>query len=206
MCTANEVALVNTVYGAYLAALAARDALIVVDHRKIVNDVYSVLGTSLFTLAASDTSVKAELADYCALIVVGALNDYSLSISYEMDYSVRTGPYAKTASDALSLINHRNSALGDLNSVLGTDGNTVAVAKTSVYAGSVALVKEVCRTAGLRSVVIILSVLVIAYAVAGNVSNHLNYVLSLNSEYSGDLSCRTVASGSTKVSLFAKTL
>ena len=206
VCTANEVALVNTVNGANLTALAAGYTLLVVDNSKVVNDVNCIGRTVLLALSARNTAVKTELTNYSALIVVRALNDNRVRILNKVNYSVGTGAYAKSAANALSLVNDSNTSIRDFNSVLGTNRNTVAVSETSVDAGTVALVKEVCRTAASRSVVIVLSVLVVANAVAGYMSNQLYYVLCLNAEDCGNILCRSVTAGGTEVSLFTSSV
>ena len=101
----------NTVNRTNLTAFTARDTLLVVDNGEIVNHVDSIHRTGLLTLAAGDTSVKTELADNGALVMVRALDNHSLGVSDKVNNSVGTGAYTKSAANALSLVNHRNSTL-----------------------------------------------------------------------------------------------
>ena len=69
MCSADEVALVNTVYGTNCCTCSAAGALGVINNREVVYYGNSTVWTSLFTFAAADTSVRTRLACYDTLIV-----------------------------------------------------------------------------------------------------------------------------------------
>ena len=70
MSSADEVTLVDTVYGADLNARTAAGALVIVYRCEIVHYVYCIVGTGFLAFTAGDTSVCARLASYCTLFVV----------------------------------------------------------------------------------------------------------------------------------------
>ena len=70
MSSADEIALVDTVSRADLGTLATRDTNIVVDRCEVVNNLYRVRRTVLFTLAAGNTTVEAHLANGGTLLVI----------------------------------------------------------------------------------------------------------------------------------------
>ena len=74
MCAADKVFLNDTADGASLGALAAADALIVIDHRKIMLDLDCTVLTSLSAFSATDTSVGAGFSRDRSLVVIGAEN------------------------------------------------------------------------------------------------------------------------------------
>ena len=101
MCAADEVALVDTMNGAGLGTLATAGALVVVDNRKVADNLDRIVCADLLALAATDAAVLAELAYCCALIVTGALYDYANGILDKMDDAVRTLACTHTATDTL---------------------------------------------------------------------------------------------------------
>ena len=70
MRTADEIALVYTLYGASLSARAAGYTFLVIYRSEIVNYVNSIGRTRLFALSARDASVFTVHSDRRALIVV----------------------------------------------------------------------------------------------------------------------------------------
>lgn len=76
MCSADEVALVYTMYGTNLCAHTAACAFRVINGCEVIDNGDSTVWASLFALAAADTAVRASLARYSALIVTRAL-DYN---------------------------------------------------------------------------------------------------------------------------------
>ena len=75
--------------GKNLFTLAAVSALVVVDSGEVVFNLNCTRRTFLLTLAASDTAVCTSFACYCALIVIGAENLYSLGVGNHTDNAVR---------------------------------------------------------------------------------------------------------------------
>ena len=70
MRSADEVALVNAVYGTYLNTCAASGAKRVVDSSEIILHSDRAVRTGLLTLHTTDTAVGAILTYVCALIVI----------------------------------------------------------------------------------------------------------------------------------------
>ena len=73
----NEVAEMYTLNGTYIVTVSTTGTLLVIDGGKVVFYLDCSLGTGFFTLAASDTTVEANLTHLRALIVTRALNDNS---------------------------------------------------------------------------------------------------------------------------------
>ena len=73
MSAANEVADVYTLNRAYIMTISTTRTLGVVDGSKVVFNLDCTLGTSFFTLSASDTTVKTNLTHLSTLIVARAL-------------------------------------------------------------------------------------------------------------------------------------
>ena len=200
MRSADEAALVDTMYGTNLYACAASGAKIVVDGREVILNGDCAVGTSLLALHTADTAVLAVLTYVSALIVVRALNNNALGVVDKVDDTVGTFSYADTTTDTLLGIDSCNAVL-NLNSVLGTYCNTVAVSEAGVCAESVTAVGHVCGTAGLMTLVIVLFFNNVTGTVAGNVSNLLNNVSRFNAEDSGDTLSGVVTAGDTEVGL-----
>ena len=74
MRSADKVALVNTMYRAYLNTRGTSRALLIVDCGKVVDNLDSSVRTGFLALTAGDASVFTSLSCNCALVVVGALN------------------------------------------------------------------------------------------------------------------------------------
>ena len=201
MGTADEIILMYAVNRAYVLAFTARSAFVIIYSGKIIGYLDCALGTSLFALATSYASVLTELADLCALVMVVTLNHNASGVLHYVNDSVGAGLCTKTASDTLLGIDGCNSAVGNAYSVTGADLSAVTVAKTSKGAESIACKYHICRLAGLRTGINILSLAWQTSAVAGNVSNLLYNVSCLNAEDLGDLFCSSVTAGGTKISL-----
>ena len=156
MCSADEVALVYALYWAGFAASAAVGALFVIYYGKIVLNDDSAARAYLFALAACYTSVFAILAHLCALVVVVAGNGNARSVADKMDYTVGTFLSAKTASYALFGIDGSGSLVVYAYSISRAYLYAIAVAKAGEGAEVIAGVIDVCRLAGLRTVIIVL--------------------------------------------------
>ena len=203
MRSANEVTLVDTVYGTSLGACAAAGTEIVIDGREVVLYGDSTLRTGLLTLHTADTAVGAILTGESTLILVGALNDNARGIVDEVDDTVGTLTNADATADTLAGVDACHAIL-DRDSVLGANARAVAVAKASVGTELIAAVRHICGKAGLVTLVVTLSGSNVARAVAGNVCNLLYNVLSLNTEDSSDLPCGAVTAGNTEVGLVGR--
>ena len=199
MCSADEVALVYALYWAGFAASAAVGALFVIYYGKIVLNDDSAARAYLFALAACYTSVFAILAHLCALVVVVAGNGNARSVADKMDYTVGTFLSAKTASYALFGIDGSGSLVVYAYSISRAYLYAIAVAKAGEGAEVIAGVIDVCRLAGLRTVIIVLFLFGKAKTVAGNVSNLLDNVSRFNAHNLCDIVCRAVTSGNTEV-------
>ena len=152
MCAADEVALVDTMYGASLDTLTATGALVIINSREVVYDGDSTVRTGLLALAAGDTAVLTALTHCRALIVVRALYNDALGILDKMNYAVGTFLSAKTAADALLGINLGDMLLRiDADSISRTNLHTVAVAKTSKGTISVTGEEKICAGTGHRA-------------------------------------------------------
>ena len=203
MRSANEVTLVDAVYGTSLSACAAAGTEIVIDGREVVLYGDSTLRTGLLALHTADTAVGAILTGESTLILVGALNDNARGIVDEVDDTVGALTNADATADTLAGVNVCYTVF-DGYSILGTNARAVTVAKASIGTELVAAVRHVCGKAGLVTLVVTLSGCNIACAVAGNVCNLLYNVLSLNTEDSCDLPCGTVTAGNTEVGLVGR--
>ena len=186
MCAADEVALVDTMNGANLGAFAAAGALVIINNGEVVNNLDRAVGTGLLTLAAGNTAVSTALANCCALIVIRALYNDALGILDKMNNVVGTLACAHTAADTLGGVDFSNAILNG-DSVLGTDGYAIAVAKAGVCTKLIARVAEVSNTTALDAVVYISALGSLTVTVAGNVCNLLYNVLRLNAENACDL-------------------
>ena len=206
MSSADEIALVNTVSRANLGTLAASNAKLVIYRSEIINDLYSIRGTVLFTLATGNTSVKTHLAYLCALLVIGAQYYDTGGVLYHFYYTVRTGARAQAAADTFYRVDLGNTALVNAYRIGGTHAHTVAISKAGKRAVSVTGEAHICRAAGGRTVVIILSALFRAVTVAGNVSNHFNNVLRLNAKHRCNITRSSVTTGYTKIGLVGLTV
>ena len=69
MSTTNEVAEMNTLNRTYVMTRSTTGTLLVIDGGKIVFNLDCALGAGLFTLAAGNTTVKANLTNLRALVV-----------------------------------------------------------------------------------------------------------------------------------------
>ena len=103
--SADEVALVDTVYGADGYALAAACAQRVVDGCEIILDGDGTVGTGLLALHTADTAVSAVLTCKRALIVIGALYYNTGGVVNDLYDAVRTDARAHSATDTLGRIN-----------------------------------------------------------------------------------------------------
>ena len=198
MCAADEVALVDTVNGAGLGTLATSGALVIVDNRKIADNLDRIVRADLLALTAADTAVLTDLTHCRALIVAGALYDYANGILNKMDDAVRTLACTHTATDTLGGIDLGNAVL-DRNGVLGTDSHAIAVAEASVGTELVARIAEVCNATALHAVIYISALGSLTVTVAGNVCNLLYNVLGLNAENGCDIPGALVSTGNTEV-------
>ena len=121
MSSAGEVFEVNTLLRTYLLTGSASCTLFVIDYSKVVYYLDCTLGTGLLALHTTDTTVGASLVCYSALIIAGALNNYTGRFAYDMNNAVRTSLCTKTASYTLGRINVCNTVLGvDSNCILRT--------------------------------------------------------------------------------------
>lgn len=200
MRSANEVTLVNAMYRTNLDARATAGAEIVVDGCEVILDGNCALRTGLLALHTTDTAVRAVLTGECALILVGALNDNAGGVVDKVNDAVGALTHADATADTLLGVNVSDAIL-NRDSALRTNARAVAVAKTSVGAVFVAAVRHISGAAGLVTLVVVLSGCYVTGAVAGNVSNLLNNVLSRNAEDFCNLLSRAVAAGNAEVGL-----
>ena len=198
MCAADEVALVDTMNGAGLGTLATAGALVIIDNRKVADNLDRIVCADLLALAATDAAVLAELAYCCALIVTGALYDYANGILNKMDDAVRTLACTHTATDTLGGVDLGNAVL-DRNGVLWTDTHAIAIAEAGVGTELVARIAEVCNATALHAVVYISAIGSLTVTVAGNVCNLLYNVLGLNAKNACDIPGALVSTGNTEV-------
>ena len=199
MGSADEVSFMYALYGTYFPTLAAGNTLVVVYSGKIVYYLDCIYGTVLFTLSAGYTTVLTELANLCALVVIVTLNDNSGYVVHEMDYTVGAGLFTKAASNTFLGIYLRYAALRDGNRITGANLGAVTVSETGEGAEAVTSKAHICRLAGRRAAIDILSLLGKTSTVTSNVSHLLNDLFRLDAEDRGDLSCGTVTAGSTKI-------
>ena len=192
MCSADEVALVDTVNRTSRCARTAAGTLIVVDNSEVVYHLDSTNRTGLLALATGDTAVLTALANSRTLIVVRALNNDALGILDKMNYTVGTLSCAHTATDALSGI-YLCDAVVDGDRILGTNVHAIAIAEAGVGAKLVTRIVKICNATALDAVVYESALGSRTVAVAGYVCNLLYNVLSLNTEKRRDL-CRALVS------------
>ena len=200
MSTANEATLVNTVYRADSHTLAAAGAERVIDGGEVILNGNSAVRTGLLTLHTTDTAVGAVLTYSRALIVVGALNNNTGGVIDEVNDTVGTLSYTDAAADTLLGVNSCHTVFNG-DSILRTSHSTVTVAKTSKVTYSVAAVRHVGGKTGLVTLEVKLLVYHVAGAVAGNESNLLDNILSLNAENCRDLLSGAVTAGNAVVGL-----
>ena len=206
MGTADEISLIYAVNRAYFPTLTAGNTLVVINGGEVICHLDCLGGTRLLTLAAGYTAALTELADLNALVMIITLNYYAGDILYEMDYTVGAGSRAKAAADTFLGVYLGYAALGDADSVSRANLGAVTVAKAGEGAKSVARKIHICRLAGLGTAIDILSLLGLAGAVAGNVSDLLDDVVSLNAENGGDSLGGTVTAGGTEIGLIGYAL
>ena len=188
----------DTMNWANLTASAAVRAFFIVDRCKVINKGNSAVGASLCALTASDTSVRAELAHYRALIVAGAENKSSVNVGHKLDNVVGASSCAYSAADAKLAIDESNTVLNTYR-VLGA--RLCAVAKTYATEGASAraAVKHIGSLASLYTLVFKSLLYRRAVSVALNDRNHFNDVLSLFAENSCDRLRGRVATGYTEI-------
>ena len=202
MCSADEVALVDTVNGTSRCTRTASGTLIVIDNGEVVDHLDSTHRTGLLALAAGDTAVLTALADSGTLIVVRALYYDALGILDKVDDTVGALSCAHTAADALSGIYPCNTIV-DGDRILRTNAHAIAVAEAGEGAKLVSGVVKVCNTTALNTVVYESALGSRTVTVAGNVRNLLNNVSRLDTEDSRDVHRALVAAGNAEVSLIA---
>jgi len=199
MGAADEVAEMYTFNGTHIMTLPAARALIIINHSKIILNLYSAVGTGFLTLSAADTTVQAYLADLSALIVVRALDDNARGVVNEVNNTVGTSFDAKTAAYAPSWVNLRYIFLGiDAYSVSWADLHAVTVAKTRKGTESVAGIVHISRRTAGYTLIAVFSLLRSAGAVTAHVSDALNNVARRKSHNLSYLTCDTVAAGNTE--------
>lgn len=198
MCAADEVALVDAMYGTSLDTLTATGALIVVDGREVIYDLDSAVGTGLLALTAGDTAVLTALAHCRTLIVVRALYNDALGILDKMDDTVGALSCAHTATDALSGIDACYAIL-DSDRILGTNAYAIAVAEAGEGAELVTRVVEVSNSTAINAVIDESALGCLTVTVAGNVCNLLDNILCLNAENRRDLCRALVTAGNAEV-------
>ena len=196
--SADEVALVDAMYGTNCRTLTASSTERVVDGSEVVNNLDSAALTGLLTLHTADTAVGAYLSCHSALVVVGALNYHTGSILDKVDDTVGTLSYTDATADTLSGVNSCYTVFNS-DSVLRTSNRAVTVAKTSKVTRLVTAVNHVCGEAGLVALVLELSFGCVAGTVTSNVCNLLDNVCRLNAEDSGNLLSSVVTAGNTEV-------
>ena len=200
MRSADEVTLVDAMHGTNLDARAATGAQVVVDGCEVILYGDSTVGAGLLTLHTADTAVGAVLTGECALILVGAFHNNTGGVVDKVNDAVGALAYADAASDALLGVNVCDTVL-DRDSVLRANHSAVTVAEAGEGAEFIAAVCHIGGAAGLVTLVVVLSGCYVTGAVAGNVSNLFNNVLSGNAEDSRDLLSGTVTAGNAEIGL-----
>ena len=119
--------------------------------------------------------------------------------------SVGTGARADAATDTLGRLDPCYAAV-HRNSTVGAGGGTVATAKAGVGAYLLARIEKVLDTAAVIAAVLVLGLCRVTRAVAGNVGNLLNDVLSLNAKDLGNSASSAVTAGNAKVSFGSSAL
>jgi hypothetical protein len=179
MCSANEIALVYTFNGTYLTARTAINTLLVIYRCKIIFYNDSTRGAGFLTLSAGNTAVLAILSYLSTLVVIVTGNGNACCVTDKMDYAVRTFLNAQTASDTFSGVDGGKALIVYADCVTGAYLDAVAVAEAGKRAVIIARVIHIGGFTGFRTVVIVFLFFGKTKTVAGNVSNLLNYVLSL---------------------------
>ena len=200
MRSADEVPLVDTVYGAYLCASTASGAKIVVDYRQIILDGDSTLRAGLLTLHTAYAAVGAILTGESTLILVGALHDYAGGVVDKVYNAVGALAYADTAADTLSGVNACHAVLY-ADGVLGADDCAVAVTEAGEGAELVTAIRHIDGETGLVTLVVVLSGGGVTRAVAGNVRNLFHNICRLDTEDSRDTLGTSVTAGNAEVGL-----
>ena len=198
MCTADKITLVYTVNGANGNARAASGTQSVINGCEIILYGNCTVGTSFLTFHTAYTSVRAILAYHSALIVVGALDNYSYSVLYKTNNAVGAFAHTNAAADTLARIYPRNTVF-DGYSILGANLDAVTVSDASEGAEFVAAIRHISCAAGLVTLILESSFHYVTSAVTCNVSNSFDNVSGFNTEYLCDIPCRAVAAGNAEV-------
>ena len=206
MGAADEIAFMYAVNRAYFPAFTARSTFVIIYAGEIVYYFDCLGGTSLFALAASYTTVFAELSYLCALVVIITLNNGAGNVLYKMDYAIGASRSAKAAAYTLFGIYLGYTTLGDAYSISWANLSAVAISKTSEGAESIACEVHICGFTGLRTCVDVLSFLGLASSVTRNESNLLDNVLCLNTEDCRNSLRSSVTAGSTEIRLIGYAL
>ena len=103
--SANEVALVQTVYGTDLCALTAAVTERIVDNGEVINNLDSSGRAGLLTLHTCDTTVGAVFTSNRALVVARALYDDPRDVVYKTDNGFGAFAYADAATDTFARFN-----------------------------------------------------------------------------------------------------
>ena len=82
----DKAALVDTVNWTSLSALAASCTKSIINNCKVINHLYSAVGTGLLTLHTADTAVRAIFTYLRALIVIRALDCNASGIIDNVNY------------------------------------------------------------------------------------------------------------------------
>ena len=196
----------NTLNGASLLASAAAGTLIIINCCKIILNGDRAVRTGLLTLHTTDTTVRACLTGNRTLIVAGALNNNSGRLCEHMNNALRTGLGAKATADTSNGINLCNAVITDVNSILGTNGYTIAVAKTSISTLGISGVSKLCCLTGLDTVVNVLSILCLALTVTSNKGNLLLYVAGSETHDLSNLLCYVSTTGGTEAGIISLSL
>ena len=196
--SADEVTLVDAVYGTNLGASAAAGAKSVIYSSEVSVNGDCAAGTGLLTLHTADTAVGAILTHVSALIVVRALYHNTGGVVDKVNNTVGAFSYTDSATDTLLRIDLSDIVL-DRYSVLRAYLSAVAVTETCERTELVAAVRHISGAAALETAELISSLYSVTGAVAGNVCNLLNYVLSLNTENGCDALSSGVTAGHAEV-------
>jgi hypothetical protein len=127
--SAKEVALVNTLNGAYLATLSAVYTFFVIDKCEIILDGDSARRAGLFAFSASNTAVLAIKSYPCAFIMVVTGYGNSSRVTNNVDYALRAFFDAKTATDTFLWVDSGYALIVFVNSITGANLYTVSVAE-----------------------------------------------------------------------------
>ena len=91
VCAADKVTLVDALNGACVSARTTACALRVINSCEVILDLDRAVRTGLFALAASDTSVEANLSDLSSLVMARALDHHALGIVNKVNNTVGAG-------------------------------------------------------------------------------------------------------------------